>query len=138
MFLAPNLHASEKGARLEQKIFNRILRGVTRHHEPYRVYFYGKTPPAGLRENPKIHLSHTPESAEVIIIGSTRFSRSLAAIKKPALTLDYDLLRRYPYAVGAYFWQKGRPNIVMIRSRLEKVGIVLPPDFDRFIDNTIW
>jgi len=138
MFLSSESLASEHAAQLEQKIFTRILQAITHHREPYYVYYHGKRLPVGLKNNSKIRLVGNPEAAEVIIIGSSRFSSRFSALNKPILTLDYEQLKRYANAVGAYFWQKGRPNIVMIRSRLDKAKISLPSDFDRYIDNTIW
>ena len=37
--------------------------------------------------------------------------------------------------VGAFFWKKGRPNILFIRERLRKKKIELPPEYNRFIES---
>jgi len=37
--------------------------------------------------------------------------------------------------VGAFYWKKGRPNILFIRERLRKKGIKLPPEYNRFIES---
>jgi len=37
--------------------------------------------------------------------------------------------------VGAFFWQKGRPNILFYKSRLDRYGIRLNPHFIKYIDN---
>jgi len=37
--------------------------------------------------------------------------------------------------VGAFFWKKGRPNILFIRERLRKKRIKLPPEYNRFIES---
>jgi hypothetical protein len=56
----------------------------------------------------------------------------------PIITLEYDLLKFYPQSVGAFFWQKGRPNIVFIAPRLKQHHIKLNADFDPFIEETLW
>jgi len=37
--------------------------------------------------------------------------------------------------VGAFYWKKGRPNILFIRERLRKKKIKLPPEYNRFIES---
>ncbi len=37
--------------------------------------------------------------------------------------------------IGAFFWQKGRPNILFYKSRLEQYGIELNQHFKKYIDN---
>jgi hypothetical protein len=137
---APSLYGAspDKGVYLERKIFEKILRAVMPYRQRINLYFYGSSLPEGLRNHPTIRWVRSPNEAKILIISSRRFSPELAKLHVPVLTLDYNLLKRYPNAIGAYFWQKGRPNIIMIRSRLEKAGIRLPREFDRFTDDTIW
>ena len=37
--------------------------------------------------------------------------------------------------IGAFFWQKGRPNILLYRHRLEKNNIKMSTNFDKYIEN---
>lgn len=57
---------------------------------------------------------------------------------KPIVVLDYDLLKRYDNAVAAFFWKKGRPNIVFIKDRVEKFKIKLPPSYEIYQEDEIW
>lgn len=36
--------------------------------------------------------------------------------------------------VGAFFWQKGRPNILFYKTRLDKHKIILNKDLKKYID----
>lgn len=56
----------------------------------------------------------------------------------PIITLKYELLKTYPNSIGSFFWQKGRPNIVFIEPRLEKLSIDIGPQFSAFIEESIW
>jgi len=38
------------------------------------------------------------------------------------------------YVVGAFFWQKGRPNIVFSADVLSKNNIILPISFEKYIE----
>lgn len=45
---------------------------------------------------------------------------------------SYGAYMQASYAVGALFWQKGRPNIFFRREALQQKGIVLPPSLRRY------
>ena len=36
--------------------------------------------------------------------------------------------------VGAFFWKKGRPNLLLIKERLEEKSIKLPREYEKFIE----
>lgn len=56
----------------------------------------------------------------------------------PVITLKYKLLKVYPNSVGSFFWQKGRPNIVFIESRLNNHNITIGSEFSAFVEESIW
>jgi len=47
---------------------------------------------------------------------------------------SYYLYEHSPMIVGAFFWQKGRPNIIFRRKRLDMLGIILPPSFRKYLE----
>ena len=47
---------------------------------------------------------------------------------------SYYLYRHSPMVVGAFFWQKGRPNIIFRKKQLEKLGIKLPREFSKYVE----
>lgn len=56
----------------------------------------------------------------------------------PILVLDYDLFKEYDKAVSAFFWKKGRPNIVFLEERLQHFNITLPQSYDKYIEEQLW
>lgn len=62
----------------------------------------------------------------------------LECANKPIVVLDYDLLKKYDNAVAAFFWKKGRPNIVFIKDRVEKFNIKLPKPYEVYQEEIIW
>lgn len=52
-------------------------------------------------------------------------------------TTDYDMLEKNKRIVGAFFWQKGRPNILFIRHRLQKANLTLGHEFDKYIEDEL-
>ena len=56
---------------------------------------------------------------------------------KKVIVLDFWLLKKDKDALGAFYWQKGRPNVIFPQSRLEQRKISLPKEFESFIDDTL-
>jgi hypothetical protein len=50
-------------------------------------------------------------------------------------TNNYEKLLEDNRYLGAFFWNKSRPNITFIKSRLEKQKIKLPNDYDKFVED---
>ncbi len=74
--------------------------------------------------------------ADIAILEKSKIEKNCMDI--PIITLEYDLLKKYPNSIGSFFWQKGRPNIVFIKSRLKNQNILLDSAFDEFIEENIW
>jgi hypothetical protein len=53
---------------------------------------------------------------------------------KPIFTNNYRLFKNFPQIIGAFFWQKGRPNIIFDAERLKEQNIVLDPSYDKYIE----
>jgi hypothetical protein len=64
--------------------------------------------------------------------------KSVKCKNVPIVALDYSLLKKDKNALGAFYWQKGRPNITFIANRLKKKGIKLPKEYERYIENNVW
>lgn len=77
------------------------------------------------------------KKANVLIITSNKKVPSSCS-SKPMLALKYNLLKNNPNVVSAFFWQKGRPNIVFLKDRLKKFNITLPSSYTKYIEEKIW
>ena len=48
----------------------------------------------------------------------------------------YKLLKRYKEsAIGGFYWQKGRPNIILIEKNLQKNHIAMPKYMQKYVEN---
>jgi len=43
--------------------------------------------------------------------------------------------RKKGKAVGGFYWQKGRPNLIFVKKILQKKGIVLPDNLKKYIED---
>jgi hypothetical protein len=70
------------------------------------------------------------ENADFMIIG-----KDFGEIdyNKPAIVFDEDLIKKVKNAVGALYWKKGRPQLIFIKSRLDKYKIQLPSEYKGYL-----
>ncbi len=80
------------------------------------------------------HLNHTKNCGEADIIFTK--TEELPSCDKEILVFatTYLAFKNLPNAVGAFFYQKGRPSIVFRKDNLEKYSIVLPKEFNKYIE----
>lgn len=53
------------------------------------------------------------------------------------ITTEYSLLAKDPRILGAFFWQKGRPNLLFLRERMQKSNVRLDREFDKYIEDDL-
>ena len=82
-----------------------------------------------------------PANADVILISSKKdmekFSRLKLSTKVIFFTTSYKLLKQYPKILGAFYWRKGRSQLLFVKERLEKINIRLPKEYQKFIVETL-
>ncbi|MCK9472407.1 hypothetical protein [Sulfurimonas sp.] len=57
---------------------------------------------------------------------------------KPIFVLNYELLKNIPESFGAFFWKKGRPNIVIIEPRAVFQNIRLSKELETYKEEKVW
>lgn len=82
-------------------------------------------------------LSNSCEDANFIFIKRNINLNTLCENQENKLffTNNYEKLLEDTRYLGAFFWNKSRPNITFIKSRLEKNEIKLPDDYDKFVED---
>jgi len=77
------------------------------------------------------------EDADLIILKNAASLRK-DHIKSKVFVLGYDLLNEIPQSFGAFFWKKGRPNIVFISSRIRKEHLKLSKELQEYEEERVW
>ncbi|SNZ06717.1 hypothetical protein SAMN06265182_0773 [Persephonella hydrogeniphila] len=72
-------------------------------------------------------------NADLIIAGE-RLKDNRCRGKKMIVTRYY-LLKEYKNAIAAFYWHKGRPNLIFIQERLKHYGISIPDKYKKFADS---
>ncbi len=89
----------------------------------------------------RIFLAKKPEESDIVLItnrstlqGIMRRNRVNQNAQKPILFVtDYRFLKNSEDVVGAFYWRKGRSQLLFINKRLERHGIQLPKAYQNFM-----
>lgn len=90
----------------------------------------------------KISLSENLENTDIILITHEStlndilytISKDTNYIKKPIIFVtNYQFLKVSDKIVGAFYWRKGRSQLLFIKNRLEQYDITLPEEYQRFM-----
>ena len=116
---------------LESSIFNTIIQAITSKSNP-KVYIH--TEVESLEKNPKnLQIIQLCKDSDIVVL-STLKNIPQACDGKIFFGTRYGHLKN-PDVIGAFFWQKGRPNILFYKSRLNMYGIKLDENFGKYIEN---
>jgi len=74
------------------------------------------------------------DRANFLLLRSKRDYRG----KKYIFTLNYQLLREIPQSIGAFFFKKGRANVILIKSRMKKLNIKTTKQLKPYIEEELW
>jgi len=118
---------------IENKIIMNMIRSLT-DQTHITIYTDSQRIKNLLRGN-QIGFAASCKTANVAILASKSIKN---CNNIPIITLKYALLKIYPSSVGSFFWQKGRPNIVFIESRLNNQNISISREFSAFVEESIW
>lgn len=89
-------------------------------------------------------LSDKLEESDILLIAENstlnnalRTIKANKAIRKKLIIFvtNYQLLSVSEDVVGAFYWRKGRPQLLFIKNRLDKHNVVLPEEYKSFMVN---
>ena len=84
-----------------------------------------------------IILSKDMKDSDVVLVTNKSMLQKLLSLQtssKPLLfATDYHILQASKEVIGAFYWKKGRAQLLFVRNRLRAQGIVLSYEYQKFI-----
>ncbi len=111
-------------------IFNFIVSNITKK-ESSSVYIHTKVESLNLYPG-KLKIVTECDKADIVILSTTN-NIPQECMTKTLFGTRYSHLKN-PNVIGAFFWQKGRPNILFYHNRLKEHKVVLDSSFDKYIE----
>lgn len=119
--------ADEKG--VEKRIYESIFKELSVQQLP-KVYTDDKIESLSLYSE---HYERVDSCAKADIVIMTTTDISSECQNKIVFGTRYRHLKQ-PYVTGAFFWQKGRPNIVFKEDQLHKHEITLSASMNEYVE----
>lgn len=130
------LSASENTEHLRAKVLEKVFTNISINEE-IKVWCDNKAVLAQLKDNGKFKTVNNCKDATLVIL-SSKESMTKECENKHIFTLNYSLLSDIPTSFGAFFWKKGRPNIVIIKSRIESRDIKISNNLEDYVEEQVW
>lgn len=116
----------------ERKIYDTIIHAVLPNYETVHLWSDSKVLLEELGSLRGIQVVNDVHDADIAIVTK----RSDLKCDCLLFVTSYPLLKRYKNrAIGGFFWQKGRPNILFLQPNLQKNGIELPHSMRQFVED---
>jgi len=94
------------------------------------------------KDSPKISISETLENSDIALITDERTLNDVLYTmngntdysKKPMLMVtNYKFVKVSDKIVAAFYWRKGRSQLLFIKKRLEQYDTILPEEYQKFM-----
>ena len=132
-FIVINLFAS--AFEVEKKIYTIILSVIFPKHQQIKIWSDDKKNERLFKSLPlNIKIVKNKNQADILFIFHTFGIKT----KKRVFVGRYSLLKEYKnQAIGGFYWQKGRPNLIFLHKNVKFFHIKLPIDLKEFEEDEI-
>ncbi|EHP29231.1 hypothetical protein SMGD1_0704 [Sulfurimonas gotlandica GD1] len=136
IFLAFVSFASESSDNLRVQILEKIITEISVNKE-IKVWSDNKNILNTLKSHNILNTTDNCEDASIIILQEQNNLLEECS-SKTIFVLNYEMLSEIPKSFGALFWKKGRPNIVILKSRIKAQSIQVSNDLKPYLEEKIW
>jgi len=136
IIFASTLLASNASQKIKAQILEKILSEISINKE-MKIWSDDKTTLENFRNNKKFKIVKNCMDSNTIILKHKK-NLDKRCLDKNIFVLSYSLLNQLPQSFGSFFWKKGRPNIVLIKSRLQKRNINISNKLEPYTEDRVW
>jgi len=118
----------------EIRIYSLIINAIVPDKSDVVIWTDDKKRLKYLEKFTNIRFSDTPDKADLLIVKETEGIKS----DRPIFAISYPILKYYKdSALGGFYWQKGRPNVIFLQENLRRKGITLPKSMSKFVETRL-
>jgi len=136
LLLTLSSFASDSSLDLEVKILEKIISEIFINKEKI-IWSDNKELCTAIRKKELIKTTPECKKATIMVLKDIK-NLSKECANSVIFVLDYELLSKVPKSFGAFFWKKGRPNVVILKSRLNSLSIQASNDLDPYLEDKVW
>lgn len=119
---------------VETRIYSLIIHSIFPQKTNVKVWTDDNEKRTFLNTLTSVKVVDSPKKADFVII-QTPLSYEPKAI---VFTSSYKTLKHYQDdAIGGFYWQKGRPNILFLEDNLKKHELTLPSSMEQYVESSL-
>ena len=130
LFLIIGIIVYSNDAQKKVIIFDMLMKNITHKSAPL-VYIHDPMKQMFLSQN-SLNIVEKCNESDIVILTTLNYI-PIECENKIMFGTKYSHLKDNR-VIGSFFWQKGRPNILFYKQRLDAKGIVLSKSFDKYIE----
>jgi hypothetical protein len=134
LFINAALCAEVSKTSMETQIIERVAAAL---FPKQKIAAWGETADQKemIKQSKKIEEAADSSNADLIIV-SKKIPQNLSS-NCVIITTEYSQLIKDERIIGAFFWQKGRPNLLFLRPRMQKANVSLGHEFNKYIEDEL-
>ncbi len=132
LMLSANERIEHHRANILEKVFSQISINTK-----LKVWCDESSLVSQLKDHGRLQVVDDCLNANLILLNN-QGNLSQSCENKHIFALKYDILSDIPSSFGAFFWKKGRPNIVIIKPRLESQSIKISKRLEEYLEEEVW
>ena len=136
IFLTLTLLATDRSQKIKIQILEKVFSEIN-PNKNIKIWCDDKDILSSLKTSPHITKVSTCENSNIIILQNKKNLKK-ECLKKDIFVLNYNLLSEIPNSFGSLFWKKGRPNIVLLKPRINKKRIKISKELEPYLEEKIW
>lgn len=130
------LFAGSGDSKLKIEILKKVVTGI-QYNETMKIWSDDPKIMAAFHSAKQFNVAGRCEEADIIIL-KDKENLPEVCLRANVFVLNYKLLNDIPKSFGAFFWKKGRPNIVLIEPRVKKCDIALSEELLAYVEEKVW
>lgn len=115
----------------ELKLYEKLLPAIFTQH-PINIYTDEKSKEL-LQESDKFNILKKCHEDVVLLISQNNDSIPNTYKNKPIFATSYKLYKNNPNSFGAFYWRKGRPQIIFKKTAIEQFQLTMPNSLQKYI-----
>ena len=136
LFPTALLFAGDGSGGLKMEILKKIVSGIE-NGEKMKVWSDDPRIMTAFREPKLLDVVDGCMEADIVIL-EKKENLPKECLSRNIFVLSYKLLIDIPESFGAFFWKKGRPNIVFIESRVRENTLELSEELMPYMEERVW
>lgn len=133
------LYALDEKSTLE--LFHKVFKSMTYKASNISIYVEDKEYAEVFKKSLVLRVVNSPHGADIIFITTrsmlnkillTRDMTKSRTRTEILFTIQYRLIDESPDIPAAFYWRKGRTQLLFIRDRLLQYGITMPSEYEKF------